>query len=68
MTKKEKKVCKIYKEVVEDCDHCPKNSPDWWSNEWFCTALQPSRASKKSYPEGFPSWCPLEDYEVEEEG
>jgi len=53
---------KIYKELVKACGYCPKNSPDWWSNESFCTAFQPAKAFKGQYLKGFPSWCPLEDY------
>jgi hypothetical protein len=55
---------RINKEIVEACSHCPKHAGRW-SDESICTELEPQQWFKGIYLEGFPEWCPLEDYKEE---
>ena len=58
-------MAKIYKEIVEACYYCPKNSVTGWDDDSFCLMLSPSKVFKGMYRKGFPKWCPLEDYKEE---
>ena len=56
---------KVIKEIVEACQYCPKRVGGW--SETHCLECKPARVIKGQYLEGFPDWCPLEDYKEDNE-